>query len=116
MGILKGFDRIKKLSFERIIFNQGVINEIVALPKLKEIEFDFCYLENGNIDALKNLPNLTIKNVDELIIEEKISTDGKCGEEYGKCPSGQCCSKYGYCGKSKDYCESGCQSDFGKCN
>lgn len=32
------------------------------------------------------------------------------------CPSSKCCSKYGYCGKSSDYCGKGCQSAFGQCN
>jgi len=47
--------------------------------------------------------------------EGKISTNGKCGKEDGKCPSGKCCSKYGYCGTSDKHCKSGCQSEFGTC-
>jgi len=39
----------------------------------------------------------------------------KCGEEYGKCPSGQCCSVYGWCGTGHRYCGAGCQSEFGDC-
>ncbi|ORX84956.1 hypothetical protein BCR32DRAFT_230104 [Anaeromyces robustus] len=50
------------------------------------------------------------------ISSEKISDDGKCGKNYGKCPSGECCSKYGYCGTTSEYCTTGCQSEFGKCN
>jgi len=46
---------------------------------------------------------------------EKISTNGKCGPEDGKCPSGKCCSKYGYCGTSEKHCGTGCQSKYGKC-
>jgi len=46
-----------------------------------------------------------------------ISTDGRCGSDYGVCPSNLCCSKYGYCGTSDDHCqvERGCQSEFGRC-
>jgi len=46
-----------------------------------------------------------------------ISSDGRCGKDYGKCPSGQCCSKYGWCGTKDNYCkpESGCQSEYGTC-
>jgi len=48
-----------------------------------------------------------------------ISSDGKCGSSNGNkvCPSGECCSKYGYCGTSNDHClaSSGCQSGFGTC-
>lgn len=48
-----------------------------------------------------------------------ISTDGKCGSKNNNksCPSGYCCSKYGYCGKTSDYCsiKKGCQKPFGIC-
>jgi len=121
---LKGFDYIKKLSVERFDFVQSDIDDIASLPNLKELEFDFCYLE-GNIDALKNNKNLKIINLDELHITEKTtvttkpslptSTNGKCGEIDGKCPNGECCSKYGYCGTSDKHCKSGCQSEFGEC-
>jgi len=42
-----------------------------------------------------------------------ISRNGKCGPEDGKCPKGQCCSIYGYCGTG-EYC-SKCQPEFGYC-
>jgi len=45
-----------------------------------------------------------------------VSTNSKCGAKDGRCPSGQCCSKYGWCGKTSDYCGTGCQSEFGQCN
>ncbi|OUM59969.1 carbohydrate-binding module family 18 protein [Piromyces sp. E2] len=41
---------------------------------------------------------------------------GKCGKEYGSCDNNECCSKYGYCGKSSEYCGKGCQSEFGRCD
>jgi len=44
-----------------------------------------------------------------------ISKDGRCGKDRGRCPAGECCSKYGYCGTSDDHCAAGCQSEFGKC-
>jgi len=40
----------------------------------------------------------------------------KCGPGYGSCSNGQCCSKYGYCGTTEDYCGSGCQAGYGNCN
>jgi len=41
----------------------------------------------------------------------------KCGEKDGKCPSGQCCNKDGYCGEGNSFCsvEKGCQKEFGTC-
>jgi len=42
---------------------------------------------------------------------------GRCGPEYGTCAnSSQCCSKYGYCGTSKDHCGVGCQEKYGYCS
>ncbi|ORX52633.1 subtilisin-like protein [Piromyces finnis] len=37
----------------------------------------------------------------------------RCGKGYGSCKSGYCCSYYGYCGTSSQYCDAGCQSNFG---
>jgi len=50
----------------------------------------------------------------------KISEDKRCGKDHGdtRCPNNQCCSKYGWCGKTDNHCDisSGCQSEFGRCN
>ena len=41
------------------------------------------------------------------------STDGTCGADKGtRCPSG-CCSQYGNCGTTSEYCGTGCQFAFG---
>jgi len=112
---LRGFDSVIKLYFENIIFYQRDINDMATLPNLREIEFDLCYLINGDIDVLKNIPNLNLRDLNELHIEEKISTNDKCGEKDGKCPAGECCSKYGYCGTTEKHCATGCQSEFGVC-
>ncbi|KAI1375547.1 carbohydrate-binding module family 18 [Hypoxylon crocopeplum] len=37
------------------------------------------------------------------------------GENGYICPTGMCCSQYGYCGNSTNYCEDGCQAAFGTC-
>ncbi|KAG4081825.1 hypothetical protein H8356DRAFT_1752422 [Neocallimastix lanati (nom. inval.)] len=47
-----------------------------------------------------------------------IFSSDKCGSKKDgiyMCKRNYCCSKYGYCGKSSDYCDSGCQSRYGKC-
>lgn len=39
--------------------------------------------------------------------------EGYCGLNIGNCLTpGNCCSQYGYCGKTKAYCETGCQSSY----
>jgi len=42
-------------------------------------------------------------------------SDGKCGKGVARCKTGLCCSQYGYCGKTDEYCGTGCQSEFGQC-
>ena len=47
-----------------------------------------------------------------------ILSSDKCGSKKDgiyMCKRNYCCSKYGYCGKSSAYCDSGCQSRYGKC-
>lgn len=46
-----------------------------------------------------------------------VSTDGSCGAgTFFKCPTGLCCSQYGFCGDTSAHCGTGCQSDYGTCN
>ncbi|OAG03066.1 uncharacterized protein CC84DRAFT_1151376 [Paraphaeosphaeria sporulosa] len=54
-----------------------------------------------------------------------VSHNARCGTKNNASPKGQtcrgssfgnCCSQYGYCGSSKDYCRTGCQSQFGHCD
>jgi len=47
--------------------------------------------------------------------KDKVSTNGRCGINDGKCPNNECCSEYGYCGRSEKHCGTGCQSEFGQC-
>lgn len=44
------------------------------------------------------------------------SAAGNCGQS-NPCPSGYCCSKWGFCGTTTEYCDpaQGCQSQFGHC-
>ncbi|KAI9222532.1 hypothetical protein BC828DRAFT_378182 [Blastocladiella britannica] len=38
---------------------------------------------------------------------------GECGPGHPRCPTGKCCSKYGYCGTTADFCAPGsCQPDW----
>jgi hypothetical protein len=48
------------------------------------------------------------------------TTDGSCGGTtgfscLGREQDGGCCSKYGWCGYTDEYCGEGCQEGFGKC-
>ncbi|ORX44802.1 hypothetical protein BCR32DRAFT_298657 [Anaeromyces robustus] len=67
--------------------------------------------------AVKEEFGLDIDLGDDSKYEDNVSHDGLCGTNNGKtCPDNECCSKYGYCGTSSDYCGSGCNPEFGRCN
>ncbi|KAK3683378.1 hypothetical protein B0T22DRAFT_246586 [Podospora appendiculata] len=38
-----------------------------------------------------------------------------CGAGIGSCAAGLCCSQWGYCGTTDEYCAAGCQPAFGSC-
>jgi chitinase len=45
------------------------------------------------------------------------TTDGSCGASvFHYCKTGDCCSAYGYCGSTADYCGTNCLSEYGSCN
>ncbi|KAF2677406.1 carbohydrate-binding module family 18 protein [Lentithecium fluviatile CBS 122367] len=56
--------------------------------------------EKANMMSAANMTNL------------KVSTDGTCGPDKGKCASG-CCSQYANCGTSPQHCSVACQVAFG---
>ncbi|CAK7202242.1 hypothetical protein SEUCBS139899_004964 [Sporothrix eucalyptigena] len=53
------------------------------------------------------------------VLEGRQAAAGRCGADGGnaKCPAGQCCSQWGYCGVGAEFCNpiALCQSDFGSC-
>jgi len=51
-----------------------------------------------------------------LLSSKTVFADLKCGDEYGQCPEGQCCSQWGYCGTTSAYCGVGCLPEFGICD
>ena len=57
-----------------------------------------------------------------ILPTETARAKDRCGiidnKNYGSCANGECCSKYGWCGVTEAHCSvnSGCQSEFGRCN
>jgi hypothetical protein len=53
------------------------------------------------------------------LAKRAVSTDGSCAGTSGyTCAGssfGNCCSRYKWCGSSKDHCGTGCNSAFGSC-
>jgi len=48
--------------------------------------------------------------------EPTTNSNKRCGSGVGICDYGECCSKDGYCGRTSEYCDAGCQHTFGDCN
>lgn len=67
----------------------------------------------------KSLQRLSLPE-DRLLTRSELKSimggDGElCGTQNGGalCPGGLCCSEYGYCGSTIEYCGDGCQSQCG---
>ncbi|OUM57138.1 carbohydrate-binding module family 18 protein, partial [Piromyces sp. E2] len=73
---------------------------------------------NFNNSSGNTKPTSTKKNTSQptsVSGDLPISYD-QCGKSVGKrCAPGSCCSKYGWCGTSAEYCDTNCQSEFGDC-
>ncbi|KAI1503223.1 glycoside hydrolase/deacetylase [Biscogniauxia marginata] len=55
------------------------------------------------------------------LTQRDVSPDMTCGNTGAgtqgyTCPDSLCCSQYGYCGSTTDYCSTGCQPTFGTCS
>ncbi|EFJ04146.1 hypothetical protein SELMODRAFT_139127 [Selaginella moellendorffii] len=53
------------------------------------------------------------------VVEAQCDTGGPCCGRQGRgrrCNSGLCCSQFGYCGSTSEYCGAGCQRGYGRCN
>jgi len=70
------------------------------------------YIATGLLTIASAIP-LSSSNNDTIAIN-----DGRCGPEYGKCSEGECCSSWGWCGKTSSHCNInlGCQTKYGKCD
>jgi hypothetical protein len=91
------------------------IKEITLLPDNK-LEISLYYVaDEESQDEETEISKAIVE--DEESQDEDISEDGRCGPGIGVCKSGECCSRYGWCGTTEKYCsvERGCQSEFGDC-
>ncbi|ORX75705.1 hypothetical protein BCR32DRAFT_284928 [Anaeromyces robustus] len=79
------------------------------------LEYDILTYYNIHLTPIS--PNSKLKLGEIGVLVDTKTKDGKCGNGYGKCNPEECCSKYGYCGKTAEYCsaEKECQSQYGDC-
>ncbi|ORX41343.1 hypothetical protein BCR36DRAFT_416847 [Piromyces finnis] len=113
----------------QLIIHNGIylLNKILDSQKYKflcsyyKMECDnkyineiYTYTINKNVEYKGNYNRSDVAIEYENYIEDK-----RCGAQYCniKCNYNKCCSKYGYYGESKKYCDSdnGCQFEFGNC-
>jgi Leucine-rich repeat (LRR) protein len=78
---------------------------------------DHCAVSKGCQSEFGECNSTTDKSETPEKPETTTTVEGRCGEGYGKCPEGQCCSKYGWCGKAYIYCSlnEGCKPEYGIC-
>ncbi|OUM64081.1 carbohydrate-binding module family 18 protein [Piromyces sp. E2] len=114
----------KNIKYNGQCFYKNIQYYLVADPNCSNDNYwqltttvTFYSTEERKVEVQKNESTTTTKtnktnsNTNEL----PISYD-QCGKSIGKrCAPGLCCSRYGWYGKSSDYCNNGCQSEFGEC-
>ncbi|UKZ51156.1 hypothetical protein TrVGV298_004912 [Trichoderma virens] len=78
-----------------------------SAPTKRSVEMNLGMFPVNNTKKLDDKPELNV------------STDQRCGGEWGTtCKGslfGDCCSFYGYCGRSDKHCGTGCDHNFGDC-
>jgi len=68
------------------------------------------------VASKKKITTTTVsRTTTTTVSSQKTSTNGRCGSKDGVCPDNKCCSQYGHCGNSDEFCGTGCQSEFGRC-
>jgi len=97
--------------------NQKIIDENCKSKRCTEtyiIELKK-YIEYGLTSEEEKLEYISSDECKSKALESN-TTSSKCGPGIGRCAkSTDCCSQYGYCGNTEDYCGKGCQSEFGVC-
>jgi len=81
-------------------------------------EFGECYSKIEGKEDNEEIKEKPSEDDNESEEESEDEENWRCGKGIGSCKKGYCCSKYGWCGKTDDYCSisKGCQSEFGECN
>jgi len=106
-------------------YNIGSIDGLVSRGKLAKSKIPSemkLYVKAGG-KRLQGLVNRRNKEVELFNRGGSSGSSGstgsnkRCGSGYGRCSSGECCSKWGYCGKTAEYCSNsqGCQLAYGDC-
>jgi len=109
----------KNLKFISLSDNINITGKTLTIANLNtciyESKYELC-MPKKDIACLQN-NNYGFKDCKNPE-EESVTPDGQCGNGHGRCPEGQCCSRFGWCGTSSLHCSiaDGCQSNLGHCN
>jgi len=112
----ESLNSLSNLNYIDLRGNRNVKGKTLINDKL-----EYCYYEgNYSLCKAKSISCLENSGVNftECHEDDYVSTNGQCGKGHGRCPSGKCCSKYGWCGTTENFCSTsaGCQSEFGECH
>jgi len=113
------FKNLKEVDFSN---NSNVTGVTLNNDSLTECKYDLtniCYKKHVScLDSKIEACSDSDSNNNNNNNNNNVSTTGQCGKDHGICPTGNCCSRYGYCGATKDHCSAakGCQSEFGHCD
>jgi len=135
--IPENLNQLNNLKYFNIENNKSINGKVLTNKNLEKCaysyDYDLCIPKGYELNCIKNdiidetdeefdeyeenesKETLTFKTCEDSNMEE--STNGKCGKDHGKCPSGQCCGKDGQCGTTEDYCSvsKNCQMGYGDC-
>lgn len=76
-----------------------------------------CQAKYGDCYEIVDTANIADEEKEGEGEGEEDTESPECGEGIGSCINAECCSKYGFCGTTKEYCDIdlGCQEEFGLC-
>jgi len=108
-------------------YSTALVSGVLAtrISELKDNKQFSDYIKDTDIgikNIISNIPsgsnNLFLNNGKRIVYSKNnVYNSNGCGPNVGNqsCPTGSCCSEYGYCGTSNDHCKVGCQRQFGTC-
>jgi len=120
--IPESFNSLPNLKKFLIFGNKDITGKALANENVEVCEYEEQYslCIETSVKCIEN-SFYEFKSCSELKNDEDqiqdLTTDMNCGFGKGRCPAGQCCSAFGWCGTSDQHCliRNGCQTGFGDC-
>ncbi|OUM56952.1 carbohydrate-binding module family 18 protein, partial [Piromyces sp. E2] len=88
-----------------------------SLARSSNVTTNISFGKPGNGNGNNNNPKPSSSKPKPTTANKKLPTSrDRCGPNVAVCAKGLCCSKYGWCDKTKQHCGSGCQPQYGMCD